>query len=135
MGNELVQLLEAEFNELYETSDVIKIETKIRNIRFLSELTKFNVCPSQVVLECLKKCLDEFHGHHIEIITHLLECCGKYLVKMEDSKLKFNNLLDFLQRLKESNKTLTYPNPLPNYLSIEENINTKAMASLDNAYF
>jgi hypothetical protein len=113
MGNELVQLLEAEFNELYETSDVIKIETKIRNIRFLSELTKFNVCPSQVVLEC----------------------CGKYLVKMEDSKLKFNNLLDFLQRLKESNKTLTYPNPLPNYLSIEENINTKAMASLDNAYF
>ena len=41
MGNDLVGMLEAEFNELYETSDVIKIETKIRNIRFLGELTKF----------------------------------------------------------------------------------------------
>lgn len=46
MGNELVGLLEAEFNELYDTNDVIKIETKIRNIRFLGELTKFSVCSS-----------------------------------------------------------------------------------------
>lgn len=41
LGHELTYLLEAEFNELYETNDVIKIETKIRNIRFLGELTKF----------------------------------------------------------------------------------------------
>lgn len=46
IGNEIVQLLESEFNKLYEDNDVIKIETKIRNIRFLGELAKFNVCPS-----------------------------------------------------------------------------------------
>jgi regulator of nonsense transcripts 2 len=81
---------------------VIKIETKVRNIRFLGELTKFQVCPNQIILECLKKCLDNFNGHNIEIITHLLETCGKYLTKVEDSKLKFNNLLDYLWRMKES---------------------------------
>jgi|LauGreDrversion4_2_1035121.scaffolds.fasta_scaffold67406_4 regulator of nonsense transcripts 2 len=60
VGQELVGMLEAEFTRLYEDSDVIKIESKLRNIRFLSELTKFGVCTPQVLLECLKKCLDDF---------------------------------------------------------------------------
>lgn len=62
IGLDLVSLLESEFNRLfYEDSDgVIKMESKIRNIRFLGELTKFGVCPSRVILECLKKCLDDF---------------------------------------------------------------------------
>lgn len=46
LGQELVSMLEAEFNRLYEDSDVVKIESKIRNIRFLGELTKFGVCPA-----------------------------------------------------------------------------------------
>ena len=81
MGNELVMMLEQEFNELYEQTDVVKIETKIRNIKFLGELTKFQVCPPQTILECLKKCLDDFHAHNVEIISNLLETCGKYLAR------------------------------------------------------
>ncbi len=41
MGQELVSMLENEFKDLYDTNDVIKGETHIRNIRFLCELTKF----------------------------------------------------------------------------------------------
>jgi len=44
MGTDLAKMLEAEFNELYEQNDVVKIETKVRNIRFIGELTKFQVC-------------------------------------------------------------------------------------------
>ena len=104
LGQDLVQQLESEFNRLYEDSDVVKIESKIRNIRFLGELTKFGVCPAQIVLECLKKCLDDFHPHNIEILIHLLETCGKYLARAgeEPALLKFSNLLDILARLKES---------------------------------
>jgi hypothetical protein len=83
-----------------------------------------------MILECLKKCLDNFNGHNIEIITHLLETSGKYLIKMEESKLKFNNLLDFLWRMKESNfgsLFITY--------TIEENISSKAMTNLESAYY
>eukprot|EP00347_Sterkiella_histriomuscorum_P001333 403372435 len=116
MGNDLIKMLEHEFNELYEQNDVIKIETKIRNIRFLGELTKFQVCPPQTILECLKKCLDDFHGHNVEIITNLLETCGKYLSKLEETQLKFNNLIEFLQRLKE-----------------KENISSKQLANLESA--
>ena len=103
LGQELVQLLESEFNKLYEDNDVVKIESKLRNIRFLGELTKFGVCPSQILLECLKKCLDDFHPHNVEIIIHLLDTCGKYLARASDeSVVKFNALLERLQRLKES---------------------------------
>jgi regulator of nonsense transcripts 2 len=61
-------MLENEFNKMYEDSDVVKIEAKLRNIRFLGELTKFGVCPPQTVLECLKKCLDDFQPHNVEVI-------------------------------------------------------------------
>ena len=70
------------------------------------------------MLECLKKCIDDFHGHNIEIITNLLETCGKYLIKVEESKLKFTTLLDILWRLKD-----------------RENISTKALQNLENAYY
>ena len=108
LGQELVSLLETEFTKLYEDSDVVKIESKIRNSRFLGELTKFNVCPSRVVLECLKKCLDDFHPHNIEIVIHLLDTCGKFLARAQDESVaKFTNLLDILGRLKES-KTIIH---------------------------
>ncbi len=48
-------MLEKEFNELYESNDLIKIETKTRNIRFLGELTKFNVAHSNIIFNCFKR--------------------------------------------------------------------------------
>lgn len=82
--------------------DVTKIETKVKNVRFLGELTKFGVCPPQTALECLKTCLDSFQGHNVEIVAHFLEGCGRFLARLEESRLKFNTLLEFLLRLKES---------------------------------
>ena len=106
LGAELVTLLENEFKKLYDDSDVIKIESKIKNIRFLGELTKFGVCPTKIALECLKKCLDEFNTHDIELTIHLLDTCGRYLSRGEaEAVLKFNNLLEIISRLKESNNS------------------------------
>jgi regulator of nonsense transcripts 2 len=52
---ELVEMLEKEFNELYASNDLIKIETKIRNIRFLAELTKFQVSSPNLIFACFKR--------------------------------------------------------------------------------
>lgn len=89
-------MLDQEFRDLYESNDVLKMETKIRNIRFLCELSKFGICPVQTILEYYKMCLDNFQGHNIDIITQILECAGKFLGRVEESKLKFNNLLNHL---------------------------------------
>lgn len=101
VGAELVQMLEQEFTRMYEDSDVVKIEAKLRNIRFLGELTKFGVCPPQTVLECLKKCLDDFQPHNVEVIIQLLEACGRYLSRSSE-EVKFAPLIERLTRLKES---------------------------------
>ena len=122
---ELVNLLESEFTKLYEDSDVVKIESKIRNIRFLGELAKFGVCPAKTLLECLKKCLDDFNAHNIEITINLLDTCGKFLSRAPDESmgttsaaavLKFNNLLELLLRLKE-----------------KDNISSKSLGNLETA--
>jgi len=76
------------------------------------------------MLECLKKCLDDFHVHNIEIIINLLDTCGKYLSKLDEVHLKFHHLLDYLQRLKESKFVFT---------SAEENISGKLLANLESA--
>ena len=96
-------MLEQEFYQMQAQNDVIKIETKVRNIRFIGELTKFGVSQPQLALECLSKCLESFIGHNLELISNLLETCGPFLTKIKDESvtLKINNLLDILWRLKE----------------------------------
>ncbi|KAF8702747.1 hypothetical protein HU200_032577 [Digitaria exilis] len=70
--------------------DQIKIETKIRNIRFIGELCKFKIAPSCLVFSCLKyiwrllfKDLDKSTVQHV--LLQLLKLpwaeCEQYLVK------------------------------------------------------
>ncbi len=118
---------------MYEDSDVVKIESKIRNIRFLGELTKFGVCPSMTVLECLKKCLDDFNAHNIELTYHLLDTCGIYLSRAtssdsgDSSILKFKNLLEILQRRKDSK----FSSFIEYFL--DDNISSKSLINLETA--
>jgi len=98
----------------------------------LGELTKFGVCPSMTVLECLKKCLDDFNAHNIELTYHLLDTCGIYLSKASSSEngdssiLKFKNLLEILQRRKDSK--LYYQ-----IITIDDNISSKSLINLETA--
>lgn len=96
-------MLETEFHAMQAQNDLIKIETKVRNIRFIGELTKFGVSAPQLALECLNQCLDTFIGHNLELISNLLEVCGPYLTRYKDESisLKINNMLDIMWRLKE----------------------------------
>lgn len=45
-GQELLTLLQNEFNVFQKKKDIQEIDTKIRNVRFICELTKFGVCPA-----------------------------------------------------------------------------------------
>lgn len=57
VAQELVRMLEQEFVAMQAQNDLIKIETKVRNIRFIAELTKFGASPVQLALECLSSLL------------------------------------------------------------------------------
>ena len=101
IGKSLVQNLEEEFNKLFEEQDQIKIETKIKNIRFLGELILFKICPEETGIEFLKKCLSQFHHHNIDVACHFLEVCGRYLYAKSTSHLIMVELIAKMMRIKD----------------------------------
>eukprot|EP01130_Rhizamoeba_saxonica_P004396 TRINITY_DN179_c0_g1_i1.p1 TRINITY_DN179_c0_g1~~TRINITY_DN179_c0_g1_i1.p1 ORF type:complete len:1067 (-),score=270.91 TRINITY_DN179_c0_g1_i1:151-2997(-) len=101
IGNRIVKDLVREFSKLYEEKDQLKIESKIKNIRFLSELVKFQVCPPDIIFTCLKKCLDDFVHHNIDIACTLLETCGCFLYRTPENTVKMGSMLDRMIRLKD----------------------------------
>jgi regulator of nonsense transcripts 2 len=63
---------------------VVQIERQVRNIRYIAELTKFNLVPANVALEYLKTLLDNFIGNNLDLISNFLETCGPFLVNSKD---------------------------------------------------
>ncbi|CAL5026370.1 unnamed protein product [Urochloa decumbens] len=96
----LLSMLEEEFNFLINKKDQIKIETKIRNIRFIGELCKFKIASSCLVFGCLKACLDDFTHHNIDVACNLLETCGRFLYRSPETTIRMSNMLEILRRLK-----------------------------------
>lgn len=68
-----------------------------QNITFLSNLTKFKVVPPHVILHMFKVCLDDFSGSNIENIAMLLENCGRFLLRSDETRQPFGKMVfDFL---------------------------------------
>uniref|UniRef100_A0A6B2KWV6 MIF4G domain-containing protein n=1 Tax=Arcella intermedia TaxID=1963864 RepID=A0A6B2KWV6_9EUKA len=118
VGPLLVQKLEQEFEQLYSEKHQLKIESKIKNIKFLSELVKFKVCPSSVIFKCLKMCLDDFVHHNVDVTCALLETCGRFLYKTPETSTRTQNLLERMIRLKGS-----------------KNFDNKQETLIENAYY
>ncbi|KAF5733782.1 Regulator of nonsense transcripts 2 isoform 1 [Tripterygium wilfordii] len=96
----LLQMLEEEFNFLINKKDQMNIETKIRNIRFIGELSKFRIAPAALVFSCLKASLDDFTHHNIDVACNLLETCGRFLYRSPETTTRMGNMLEILMRLK-----------------------------------
>lgn len=63
--------------------------TIIQNITYLTNLTKFRVVPSHLILHMFKVCLDDFTGVNIENLALLLEGCGRFLLRSEETSERF----------------------------------------------
>lgn len=100
VGNELVSLLKSDFKSLFKKKDQINIESKVKNVRFIGELVKFNLYSKSEALYCLKILLSDFTHHHIEMTCNMLETCGRYLYKSPDSHHQLRLLLEQMMRKK-----------------------------------
>jgi len=90
--------LEEEFKVLYQEKNQINIETKVKNIRFLSELVKFKICPVTTILQCLRMLLDDFVYHNIDLACNLLETCGRFLYLTPESHVRINNMVSSIDK-------------------------------------
>lgn len=97
----LVSYLDDEFRSLQrrKTKDFLG-QVRMVNIRYIAELTKFGVVPEHVIFHCLKVSLDDFSRMNIEIISSLLENCGRYLLRNPETSPRMSSFLETLQRKK-----------------------------------
>jgi regulator of nonsense transcripts 2 len=93
MSTDLATLLQNDFRFHVRKKDQINIESKIKTARFIGELVKFNMFPKLDALNCLKTLLADFKHHNIEMACNLLDVCGRYLYRNQESHQKLKLLL------------------------------------------
>ncbi|CDR87348.1 related to NMD2-Nonsense-mediated mRNA decay protein 2 [Sporisorium scitamineum] len=118
VGAGLTALLEDEFRYLQRKKNVDLTETRAKNARFLSELTKFKVTPTHAIFHCLKVCLEDFSGPNIDVLASLLEGCGRYLLRTEETSARMRSMLEMLRRKRAA-----------------ANLDSRQLLLLNNAYY
>ncbi|POM57669.1 Regulator of nonsense transcripts 2, partial [Phytophthora palmivora] len=100
IGGELVGMLVSEFHGLVKRRNQYRLESKIKNIRFLAELVKFRICPPNTGFRCLQKCFQDFQGHNVHVATTFLENCGRFLYCSKHTHARTVNCLNVMMKLK-----------------------------------
>lgn len=97
----LITYLDEEFRSLQRRkSKEFLGQVRMGNIRYIAELTKFGVVPEHIIFHCFKVSLDDFSRMNIEIIGHLLENCGRYLLRNPETSPRMASFLETLGRKK-----------------------------------
>ncbi|KAF7592230.1 hypothetical protein BBP40_000502 [Aspergillus hancockii] len=97
----LITYLDEEFRSLQRRkSKEFLGQVRMSNVRYLAELTKFGVVPEHIIFHCFKVSLDDFSRMNIEIIGHLLENCGRYLLRNPETSPRMVSFLETLGRKK-----------------------------------
>ena len=98
----LILELEKQFHGLARWKKQQSLENRLRNARFIGELTKFRVAPPIVALRGMRRCLDDFSGFNIDVACCLLESCGRFLYRTKHTSGKIAQLLDTMKRIRKA---------------------------------
>lgn len=99
----LLQDLEQQFHGLAKFKKNSNLEQRLKNARFLSEMTKFCVSPPIVVLRCIQRCLADFTGFNIDVSCCLLESCGRYLFRLGPlTRTRISNFMETMMRIRKA---------------------------------
>jgi regulator of nonsense transcripts 2 len=98
-STECVSALMEDYNDLNRQDKLNMFEERIKNIRFISEMVKFELFPMQNIFDILKRLIDDFKDYSIDVLCNLMESCGRFLYLNELSHLKFKGCLDTMKQL------------------------------------
>jgi len=100
VSTDLCNFLKQDFKYHVRKKDQINIETKVKIVRFIGELTKFGLYSRADALFCFKMLLLNFAHHYIEMTCNLIETCGRYLLHHPDSHQRTKVYLEQMMRKK-----------------------------------
>ena len=119
VASSLLQDLEQQFHGLAKFKKNSNLEQRLKNARFLSELTKFRVSPPIVVLRCIQRCLADFTGFNIDVSCCLLESCGRYLFRLGPlTRTRVSSFMETMMRIRKA-----------------KNLDDRSVALIDSALF
>ncbi|KAJ2493855.1 mRNA decay protein [Coemansia sp. RSA 2050] len=98
IGDGVLEELSHEFHWLSKQRFKDLMDTRLKNIKYIAELTKFKVAPLHVSFRCAKITLEQFHAQNIEILCALLESCGRFLLAQPETSDRVSSLLTILMR-------------------------------------
>lgn len=70
------------------------LEARLRNARYIAELTKFRLAPVGTFFSLLKGLLDDFGGHNVDAAAALVETAGRFLFCQPETQPRIGNMLD-----------------------------------------
>jgi len=102
MTDELLALLTAEFyRQLRAKTQLNRLESRMRNLRFIGEMVKFRLAPATLALRCWHALLTQFNASNAQLIAFLLEQCGRFLYRTPATHMRTVAFLERTQALRE----------------------------------
>ena len=102
IGATIVARLQKKFLYLIKSKDQSNLESKMKIMRYIGELTKFNIFPKHNCLNVVYKLLSDFSYHNIDMLCCLLETCGRYLYRTQVSHARTRVLLETMMKKKSA---------------------------------
>ncbi|KAF9426064.1 hypothetical protein BGZ94_006975 [Podila epigama] len=101
VAEEVLKALEREFRGLLRKKHMDLSKSRVKNIKFLSELVKFGITPLPIIFHCLKVLLEDFNPQNITVACALLETCGRFLKrKSAATSARLEAMLDIMKKKK-----------------------------------
>ncbi|KAG8722033.1 hypothetical protein FRC08_007802 [Ceratobasidium sp. 394] len=100
IGSELVASLEDEFRYLQKKKKVVKelALNRMKNTLYLAALAKFRIVPAHLILHVFKVYLDDLSGVNVDNAAMLLEGCGRFLLRSEETGPRMATMLELMRR-------------------------------------
>ncbi|KYF49201.1 MIF4G domain protein, partial [Toxoplasma gondii ARI] len=96
----VLDYLQGEMKRILEEKHPTELESKIKNVRFIAECTKFGLLPVGFVLGAFNSLMEDMTPHHVELLYHIADACGNYLLHMPLTRQRFSALLQKMLKIK-----------------------------------
>jgi regulator of nonsense transcripts 2 len=114
----ILDALRKEFYGIIKAKTQLYTENKLKNIRYHGELIKFGIAPPIVAFKMFSVFLNDFSQHNVDLLSTLLETCGRFLYLIPYTHQKMNGVLDTTLRLRRA-----------------KNLDLRQQTLLESAYF
>ncbi|KAJ2719735.1 mRNA decay protein [Coemansia sp. Benny D115] len=100
IGEGVLEEVNQEFRWLFKQRFRDLMETRLKNIKYIAELTKFKIAPLHIAYRCAKVLTEQFNAQNTEVLCSLLDGCGRFLLAQPETAERVSALLDILMRMR-----------------------------------